>query len=109
MSEVTIKRYDTGLVFTDTLINDGVPVDLTGCTVKFIMKKGMLVFSAAAVIVAPEAGTVSFGPAQLPSEVGSYSQEWEVTFNDQRVLTFPSNTYNTVRVIADLNNAPIPI
>lgn len=105
MSAVTIKRHDTAILFTDTLVKNGAPLNLTNCSVKFLLKKKSTVFSATATVVNALTGQVSYGPnVNLPDALGTYNQEWEVTFNDATVLTFPSSTYNTVTILEDLND-----
>ena len=39
-----------------------------------------------------------------PTELGEYLQEWEVTFSDGGILTFPSGGHNTIKIIEDLNS-----
>ena len=108
MSDITIKSHDTGITFSDTLTLDGVPFDLTSCSVKFLMrlKSGGTAFSATATIVDASAGTVSYQPgANFPTTAGRYYQEWEVTTSASKVLSFPGNSYNSIRIIDDLNGA----
>jgi hypothetical protein len=103
MASVRIKQHDTAVQFTDTLEIDGSPVDLTNCTVRFLMK-GRTAFSGFASVTSAAGGTVSYKPTSgFPTRPGSYQQEWEVTFPDLTKLTFPSIGYNAVTIIADLN------
>ena len=102
---MTIKANDTAVTFSDTLSIDGTAADITGSTVTFIMDSDddAPAFSAAATIVDPIAGTVSYTPtAGFPTAPGTYKQEWQVTFPSGKILTFPSETYNKVKIIADL-------
>lgn len=104
MTTTTIKAYDTAITFTSTLETNGVAQNLTGATVQFILKRSATVFSAAATIVSATAGTVRYSPGGgFPTTVGTYKQEWEVTFGDSTILTFPSSSYNEVVIIADLD------
>jgi len=101
-----IKSFDTAIVFSDTLTIDGVAADLSSTTVLFILKAADdTVFSAAATVDAdPTTGAVTYVPsAGFPTTAGSYKQEWEVTFLDTTKLTFPSDGYNKVTIIEDLN------
>lgn len=103
--DITIKQHDTKGKFTDVLKLDGSAVDLTDCTVKFLMKKTGLAISRAAVITGPDptAGNVEYQPT--PDDVavkGDFKQEWEVTFPDDSVLTFPNDDYNQIHILADL-------
>lgn len=104
MAKVTIKRHDNGFYFTDTLSATG--ANFTGASVKFLLKRGTTEFEDAAEFVDESEGTVRYQPgASFPSAIGTYSQEWEVTFSDSSVLTFPSAGYNVVKILADLNDA----
>lgn len=106
MMTVTVKRGDTAEVFTGTLTWGTVPVDLTGASVKFLLKKDAAKYSYAATITSPSAGTVSYAAASgMPSELGDYQQEWEVTFPGGLVQTFPKDDHNVLRIIPDLNPA----
>jgi hypothetical protein len=104
-TNVSIKRNDTGVSFTDTLTVNGAAVDLTGATVLFLMRlrDGKTVFSQTATIVDAGAGQVAYGPGALPTTPGLYEQEWQVTLAGGNILTFPSDGYNTVDVLDDLN------
>lgn len=104
--KASIKAGDTGIEFTATLKRGGDAVDLTSATIKFLLRNRATAaaFSAAATIVSAESGTVRYVPgAGFPTTPGTYSQEWEVTFPDTSVLTFPSAGYNTLVIDDDLN------
>ena len=110
----TIKSHDTAITFSDALTLGGVAYDLTGCTVKFVLRNrtndgdgGVRAFSDAATVVSEPAGTVSYQPgAGFPTQIGKYRQEWEVTIvATGRTLSFPSDDYNDVKIIEDLNGA----
>lgn len=100
MTKTKIKRGDTKAVFTETL-----GVDLTGATVKFQMRgDGILVRQNASIVPPATAGQVNYqltaSDVQIP---GQYRQEWEVTFADNSIQTFPVDDYNEVTIIDDLN------
>jgi hypothetical protein len=106
MSKTSIKSGDTAIEFTATLTRNNVPVNLTSSSVKFLLRNRATgtAFSATATIVVAAAGTVSYEPGVgFPTTAGNYSQEWEVTFPDTTVLTFPSAGYNTLVIEDDLN------
>lgn len=107
MSTITVKRSDVGVVFTDTLTANDVAVNLTTATVLFVLRHSSgTVISKTAVIVSAAAGTVSYTTVTSDlSTAGKYRQEWQATFGDGRVYTFPSDGWNTVNVIDDLNPA----
>lgn len=104
MTTVNIKQNDTKGIFIDTLTVDDVAADLTGCTVRFLLRKPGLVIAQAATIEVPEvSGNVSYQPVLADvSETGKYQQEWEVTFEDERILTFPNGDYNIVFIVDDI-------
>lgn len=77
--------------------------DVTGGTVRFLMKQidGVKTVVAAAALTAPS--TVSFAPLSTDVDTaGLFRQEWEVTRADGKVVTYPSDEYNYVAVLADL-------
>ena len=101
-----IKAYDTAITFTDTLTVNGVASDLTDAAVLFILKAsdGTVFSDAASLASDPTTGGVSYQPGTgFPTAAGSYKQEWEVTYLDTTKLTFPSDGYNKVTIIEDLN------
>jgi hypothetical protein len=104
MASITLKQHDTKITFTDIPKVDGVTLtagDLSGCSVKFILKSATVSIVQPAVITA--GGTFSYDPAPADvSTTGDYQQEWEVTYPSSKVLTFPNDTYNTVKIINDL-------
>lgn len=107
MTTVRIKSGDTALEFTDTLTVDGVADDLTGSTVLFLMKRIRspgTAYSLSASLVTAASGTVSYVPGVgFPTDVGSYKQEWQVTYSNGKILTFPNDDYNVIEIVEDLN------
>lgn len=117
MSTVNIKRGDTKGLFIDTLTLNDVEVDLTGCTVKFIMrrrgKEPKLVNQDAVVLPDPDAvtprRTVEYQPIEEDvADPGVFEQEWQVMFPSGRPLTFPNGPtdgeFNTVNISRDLGD-----
>jgi len=103
----TIKRRDTGQSFTASLKTiDGLPRDLTNCTVKFVMAKydGTEVINAAATIVGSETdGTVKYTPvADDIDTTGNYLVEWHVYDSLGKRLSYPGTSYNELSIIPDL-------
>ena len=108
--DIKIKQHDTKGKFIDLLTIDGAPVDLTDCTVSWLLKKTGLAFKRVAVITFPadqadptKRGLVEY--QQIAEDVatkGKFKQEWEVIFPDTEILTFPNDAYNNVEILADL-------
>jgi hypothetical protein len=104
MAAITLKQHDTKITFSDIPKVDGValtPTDLSGASVKFILKSTTLAIVQPATINGD--ATFSYNPA--PADVataGDYQQEWEVTYPSGKILTFPNDSYNTVKIIVDL-------
>lgn len=100
MEQFTIKRGDTSPSIAFDLISDGAPVDLTGATVKFIMAGRI---NTAAAIEDAAAGTVRYDWQPIDTAVsGVFNAEFEVTFADGKVETFPQAEYIQVVIKADL-------
>lgn len=103
---VTLKRGDTRTAIKATLLSPaGTPVDLTGATVKFIMAdfKGVRKISRLAEIYDPENGIVwmIFEPPETDL-TGTFRAEFEVTFGDGRVETYPNDDYLIIEIKPDL-------
>lgn len=104
---VDVKVGDAGTKVRATLKSGGDPVDLTGASVKFIMRlpgASAPKVNAAATVEDAAAGKVAytFIAADLDTP-GDYWAEWQVTFGGGAVQTFPAGGYNIVRVVDDLD------
>lgn len=105
----SLKQHDRKPSIQATLTVGGSPVNLTGCTVKFIMAKasgGAPTINATAVIVDPVNGVVRYD--WLPADTattGSYQAEWQVTDGTGLEWTFPTLTYHSIAILADLDGA----
>lgn len=109
--KLNIKQNDTWPPVQATLNQtiDGVesPIDLTGATVKFMMRPtsgGTAKVNAAAVLVAPAtSGVVRYDwIAGDTDTVDDYEYEWQITFGDGRVATVPTVGYESLSVIDDI-------
>jgi hypothetical protein len=102
----TIKQNDRSPAITSTLTAGGAAVDISGTSVKFIMRApgaGMAKVNAAATIVSGPAGTVSYSWGATDTDTaGLYAAEWEVTFAGGIKRTWPAEDYLYVNVVADL-------
>lgn len=102
-----IKQNDTSPAIQATLKDvDGNVVDLSGATVRFHMRKQgstTAKVDAAATIVDDVGGVVRYNWTSANTDtVGTYQAEFEVTYTDETVETFPNATYLKVKVIDDI-------
>ena len=106
MSTFFIKRNDTSPAFQATLKDaSDTAVDLTGATLRFHMvtPSGTTVVDAAATAVTATAGICKYVWATGDTaSAGDFSAEFEVTYADSTVETFPNYGYETVRIYEDL-------
>lgn len=104
---VQLKRNDTKDTIGYSITNaDGTPVNLTGATVRFIMGKGKtLLTNAVATIVNAASGSVEYTLTEEDTLVaGKFNAEFEVTFSDGKVKTFPNDAYIAVTIHANIDN-----
>lgn len=104
MATVTIKRNDTKDNIKATLSNESGAVDLTGATVRFLMsKKGVVKVDRQVQIQDAVNGIVWMVFDQGDTdEAGSFQAEFEVTFSDARIETFPNDGFFLINIINDL-------
>jgi hypothetical protein len=104
-ADFTIKANDRLPSIQATL-----SADLTTATgVNFIMKSvqgNTIKVNAAATIVTPASGVVRYDwIAADTATPGSYQAEWQVTWTGGKKQTFPTLTYHSIDVLADLDGA----
>lgn len=100
-----IKKGDTGRKFTDTLKSGTAALNLTGASVKFIMKNfcSGTVRSGDATVTDATAGKVSYQPtADDVGTVGRFLCEWEITYVGGKKQSVPEDGYIDLRVMPDL-------
>lgn len=109
-SDFTIKAHDRLPAIAATLVDaDSAPVDISDGTVTFIMADAntrMVKVASDATVVNGSQGAVQYEWTGADTATpGEYVAEWQVTFSDGKQQTFPSTGYNTVTIVADLDNA----
>ncbi len=108
MPDFVIKRNDELPAIRATLSSGGVPVNLSTATqVRFIMAPkngGPVKVNAPAVVVEPAQGLIRYDWVSADTDTpGSYQAEWEVTWADGKSQTYPTTSYHTIDVLADLD------
>lgn len=104
------KAHDTAPTIQVQLKDStGTPVNVTGASVKFIMKSaggGSPKVNASGAIVDGPTGIVSYTPIGTDTDTaGTYNVEWQITYGGGAKQTFPDPGYNTLTVTADLDDA----
>ena len=103
----SIKQNDTSPSLQVTLRDSSlVVVNLTGATVRFHMKSvdGTLKIDAPMTVTNDLGGVCQYNwQAGDTDTVGTYYVEFEVTYADASVETFPNNGSKTVKVVRELN------
>lgn len=102
-----IKQNDTSPALLANLQDaNGDNVNITGASIRFHMRqvgKGVTIIDAAAVNVTPLDGLVRYDwQAADTVGPGSYQAEFEVTYADASIETFPNDSYISVEIIDDL-------
>jgi len=103
----SIKQNDTSPSLQATLKDASqTAVNLTGATVMFHMKSvdGTIKVDAEMTITNAEGGVVQYDWQTGDTDtVGTYYVEFEVTYSDLSVETFPNNGNKVVTVVKELN------
>jgi hypothetical protein len=108
MTVYYVKQGDTAPVATATLLDpSGDAVSLSGATVRFHMKDATTVIVDAA--ATPDAdqvtnkGKVTYQWLTAnTTTAGTFRAEWQVTFADATIQTFPNYGYDTVQIESQL-------
>lgn len=102
-----IKQNDTSPSLQATLKDaSGTAIALTGASVRFHMKAldGTVKVDAAMAITNASGGVVQYNwQTGDTNTVGSYSVEFEVTYSDSTIETFPNNQNLTISVVRELS------
>lgn len=102
MATFSIKRNDTSPALEYTLSPE---VDLTAASVRFHMRLrgGATKVDAAATIVTVNPGVVRYDfVAANTDTAGIYDAEFEITYSDSTLETFPNVGYIAVKIDADI-------
>lgn len=101
-----IKQHDTKTALKAVLENESGTVDLTGATVRFLMSdysQAETLIDSTADIQSAANGEVwyafSYGETE---QSGIFKAEFEATFPDGRVETFPTEGYILIEILRDL-------
>ena len=102
-----VKQNDTSPSMLATLQDAGGDViNLTSADVRFHMRKissGAVVVDNAASVVTADQGLVRYDwQSDDTASIGSYLAEFEVTYGDGTVETFPNDRYIRVEIIDDI-------
>ena len=102
-----IKRNDTSPSMLATLQDaDDNAISVNGATVRFHLRAigaTAITVDSAAVIVSPLEGIVRYDWDAADTDVaGSYQAEFEVTYNDGSIETFPNDGYIRVNITGDI-------
>ena len=99
-----IKTNDTNRYLYDEIKHEGVAVDLTECSVVLLMTdEDTVSIRQDATVLDAVLGTVAYYPGATDFEVsGHYRVEWEVTFPNGLVATFPDINYRKLTLVQDL-------
>jgi|SRR5690625_1022587 len=96
---LTLKRGDDGIGIKATLSNTLGCLDLTDTSVLFLFDD----YEIPAQITDAENGEVLVVFEHIhTSKTGVYRGEFEVTFNDGRIETFPNDSYLNLKIMQDL-------
>ena len=103
-----MKQGDTASIMKRTLVNAfGSPVNLTGASLKFSMRVKpagtVKVNGALATIANAGLGEVQYSFSTDDTDTADeFESEWEVSFSDGSVQTFPNDGYTPVIVTDDI-------
>lgn len=103
----TIKQNDTSPSIGASLKgSDLLPIDLSGATVKIHINSlgGVVKVNQTMTIISPETGVVQYDWQSGDTDtVGTYYVEFQVTYVDNSVETFPNDSNLVMSVIKALN------
>lgn len=110
-ADITWKQGDTRPLFTYPLTNaDGTAVNLTGATVKLVMRDHQqddpIKLTGVVTVTGAATGGVQYAPTAADTATpGLYMGNWVVTFADGSTQTFPTSGYLWVEIEQNLTQA----
>jgi hypothetical protein len=107
MSTFYIKQNDTSPDIQATCKDyAGAVVNVSGAFVKFLMRDkrtGEVQVNASGVVVDGPNGVIKYSWSTGDTDtVGRYEAEFQVTYSDNSVETFPNNSFLTIQVLDDI-------
>lgn len=102
-----IKQNDTSPSMLATLQDaSGVAVDISAASIRFHMRQigsSQITVDAQATIVDALAGEIRYDwQAADTAKIGSYQAEFEVTYADASIETFPNDGYIRIQITEDI-------
>lgn len=101
-----LKQNDTSPAIRAQLADQNdVPINITGATVKFLMRLGTASpkVNASATIIDAVSGIVRYDWQAADTDTnGNFSGEFEVTFSGGSVETFPNDGYFSIVITDDI-------
>ncbi|WP_176222087.1 BppU family phage baseplate upper protein [Tuberibacillus sp. Marseille-P3662] len=101
-----IKQNDTKIALKAVLENESGAIDLTGATVRFLMSnysRSENIIDGLGDIKDAVNGEVWYVFSyDETDQAGIFKAEFEATFSDGRIETFPTEDYLTIEIIQDL-------
>ena len=105
-SRFNIKQNDTSPAIQITCLDsDSTAIDVTGASVRFLMrdKDGTVKVTGVGEVVTPTAGVIKYDWAAADTDTsGGYEAEFEVTYADGTIETFPNVSYIRVTITDDI-------
>jgi len=104
MSDFITKQGDTRNALEAHLKENGVTIDLTGCTVNFILHDNDTVLINRSATITDETNgvvVINFTKNELDN-IGKFEGEFKVTFPSSEVETFPNQDYLNIEILKSL-------
>jgi hypothetical protein len=99
---IVIKQGDTLPILEDTLKAAGLPINLSGCTIRFIMKDGLdntLINKLGEIVNAAEGRVKYVWEGEDTHILGRFEGEWKITFPSGDEITVPNDKYIKILIM----------